>query len=1660
MKFRFMTGMAILAMVCVVPGWAQTATEASALSSRLNQLAPKAGQAPDNVVQTIPFVPSVAGNYAFATTTTGSLTDMSSGTTQLLGANVDDTASALTNIGFDFYFQGVRYTQFSINENGVMRLGAGAQTGTPYKPLAQSGVPIITAYGADQRTHAGDGKIHYKVTGAAPSRVLTVEWLNNQANYNSGGTADLTYQVQLSETSGAIQLVYGSMSMSTLGAGDANSRDPNIGFSSSNTAGNVGSVTAPQSGTPAPTFDGASATAAANLYTAGAITTLDSATNGSRRTFSFAPPAATAPTGLSFSAITAASMTLNWVDSPDETAYAIYRSPDGTTYTYVGSAAQNATTFNDTALTPSTSYFYRVFAVSEGALSSALQGSQATGAPGSIASTAAGGNWSDPNTWVGNAVPGTFDNVTIADGATVTIDTAAVAFSVTVGNGGTPATLQWDSAAARTLAVGTFVTVVANGSFVTQGTGTVTTHVVSIGTDLINNGTLDFSTNGNTAGAGITFTGAGNAIFAGAGATTDVRAITINKGAIANVLELAPANFTVRGVPTDVAGFLTLTSGTFKISGSFAVTNRVFTTATYTIPASAGLWVNNPNFVVAPTASSTTTSISGLLRLTQGIYNVGLSGADGMGGGTGGQFVFDGGTLNTPRFDPQNAVSVNISAGTLNVGVLANTRSGYGTFELYSTTSTFIMSGGTINLVQAATGATPIDLNIRSGSSTVTGGVVNVGTAATSTNFNFRLRANVPNVVIDNTTNPKTATATAQVNLLGATTINSGTTFVINGFVCLVIGPSFTNNGTLTGTTTSTRFYFLGGSGPTNYNGSGTVTAPLVSWEVDNIAGVTIDPAVNQIIATRFNNFSGGLSGSSKLTLGNGGSTTAVVQLGVATPSAAVFGFDVPPVFNPGTGGVINIYAQELGPRTTGNELPPSRTLTTLSVSNTFGTTIAGGDLTVNGAGAGAIALTNAPVITGSNVLYFDSAAGTVTRSGNGYVVGNFRKSYAASSSKTFELGTANGYSPVVINATAGSFPTNITAKAVQSIAPGMSPPDKAITRYWNLDAPGVTATLTFNYLDPLDIPGTVTEANLLLYRRDGLTFTDLGATLNTGANTALVAGVSTFGDFTLAEAGAVVVEEADLAISKTDGITTVDTGGSLTYAIVASNNGPTAVVGASVADSLPTDLTCNWTCTGNAGGSCDASGSGDIAELVDLPVGASATFTVGCTVAAVSANTSISNTATITPPMGITDPTSGNDSATDVDALIRLSDLSIIKSDGVATVAAGGTTTYTIVVGNSGANDAAVTTTDMFPAALTGCTWTCAASNGTCTSSGSGDIADAGLIDAGGSLTYTATCGVSVAASGNLVNTASVTLEGMSTSDPDPSNNSATDTDAIVGVYDVGLTLTDNRENVKLGDTLNYIITVGNPVGPSTASSQVSDILPAELSGGTWVCVPFGGASCSGGFGNVLNDNAILPAGSQVAYVYSVTVTSISSNDLISNTASVSTAGDSNAGNDSATDTDNLVMFVDGFDGTPLNRSLEGFVGGTDFVQTELQVNPVLLAQLGISPVTVAWGYSASGAELFSLEIARFGSDTVVRTSLVDSTNSRQRSAWQGVDIANLPLELVWQSASTAKPDGYVVVAAGGVPVEMSGIAIRDLLTSMRVAIDHDTAWLRIAPR
>jgi len=128
----------------------------------------------------------------------------------------------------------------------------------------------------------------------------------------------------------------------------------------------------------------------------------------------------------------------------------------------------------------------------------------------------------------------------------------------------------------------------------------------------------------------------------------------------------------------------------------------------------------------------------------------------------------------------------------------------------------------------------------------------------------------------------------------------------------------------------------------------------------------------------------------------------------------------------------------------------------------------------------------------------------------------------------------------------------------------------------------------------------------------------------------------------------------ADLAVTKTDGVTSVLPGNPITYTVVFSNNGPNDVENAAISDLVPAGITgVSWTSTASSGSSCGQySGSGNnITTTVSLLNGGNATFTIDGTVSqTISGN--ITNTATISPPVNISDSNPSNNSATDTDTV------------------------------------------------------------------------------------------------------------------------------------------------------------------------------------------------------------------------------------------------------------------------------------------------------------------------------------------------------------------------------------------------------------------------
>ena len=115
-----------------------------------------------------------ASQYTFSTATGASLTTMT-GSTLIMGSNLDDSASTTINIGFSFTFAGTAYTQFSVNSNGLMRLGSTAVTNAWQNGITTGPFPALMPLWDDGHT-GSNGGVRYLLTGTAPNRQLTVGW--------------------------------------------------------------------------------------------------------------------------------------------------------------------------------------------------------------------------------------------------------------------------------------------------------------------------------------------------------------------------------------------------------------------------------------------------------------------------------------------------------------------------------------------------------------------------------------------------------------------------------------------------------------------------------------------------------------------------------------------------------------------------------------------------------------------------------------------------------------------------------------------------------------------------------------------------------------------------------------------------------------------------------------------------------------------------------------------------------------------------------------------------------------------------------------------------------------------------------------------------------------------------------------------------------------------------------------------------------------------------------------------------------------------------------------------------------------------------------------------------------------------------------------------
>jgi hypothetical protein len=516
----------------------------------------------------------------------------------------------------------------------------------------------------------------------------------------------------------------------------------------------------------------------------------------------------------------------------------------------------------------------------------------------------------------------------------------------------------------------------------------------------------------------------------------------------------------IDGIGTaNTAGGITIAMGAPQSLGALQITNSTAvtlqssttTTRTLTLTGSAG------DELSVPSGSSLI-----LNNATQAATIVFLTGI-GMTGTIAGTLTFGGSTSNTLTTTGGTNTVVTVTAtGVVNLGAAGNTLVG-------SAATLIIQNSATVNSNGATTGAPPVPLATWGASSNlIVTGLTTSSTGPTNNAQSFgNLTYNCPSssgtiswfttsttaVIQGDLTITATGTGifraltTGTLNVTGNVFANGGTlqsasgagTFIVSGNTTIGAsgkidinagtysqrGTTFTNNGVLTGVSgTSTLGFVSFSNTPQTYTGTGTVLTNVGVISLQNGGGLTIS-TTNPTPVLRVNLFIGTITGSNLITIGTGAALATTVQIGstgLVTPGGS---FATAPVFNLGTGTYTILYQYETAPRTTGFEIPATRTVNFVTVGNPNNVTVSGGAL-----GIGTLTLQSGNLIT--------SAANLVTITGT-TTTSTVRSTYtsaagATSSGTTITVTSTSGLLAgmnISVSAGVGSFPAGTTVSSV-----------------------------------------------------------------------------------------------------------------------------------------------------------------------------------------------------------------------------------------------------------------------------------------------------------------------------------------------------------------------------------------------------------------------------------------------------------------------------------------------------------------------------------------------------------------------------------------------------------------------------------------------------
>ncbi len=492
-------------------------------------------------------------------------------------------------------------------------------------------------------------------------------------------------------------------------------------------------------------------------------------------------------------------VSLKWSGVPGATAYKIYRLGAEFMEEVTANISFSGSSAVLTGQNVSDNEYYAVSAVTgtaEGQRTLAIQKAAGYMSCNTLTWTGAtSSDWFDQTNWSSGTIPTSVDDVVIPSSAPNEPEIAtegAICGAITIDSG---ASLTMDATTGYTLSVSKDWT--NNGTF-TSGIGTV---------DFVN--TTSYQE----------ITGA---------STTNFYILKVTKGNPNVILEVN--SLITLDAPSNP---LVLSSGTFKLSSASTITP--FTTAV-ALTSSRGFW-NNGGTV--STGNFTWTLNSGLLKISGGTTNIGTGSNNRINYLNNGELIIEGGILNVAgRISPNSnnsSVKYTQTGGVVTVNSVGNTSTSRAPFEM-GVNASFTFNGGTIIITKPSPNYADY-VNV-SNSSSVSGGVLQLGNHTTDTGKTFRIDSNAPiyNLYVNDYNEPIVQLVNNDLIVSNDLTISGGS-LDANGKTITIEG-DWTNNGVFLPNTGTVSF-----KGTSNQLITGSTT--FYNLELDNSLGLTLANAID-----------------------------------------------------------------------------------------------------------------------------------------------------------------------------------------------------------------------------------------------------------------------------------------------------------------------------------------------------------------------------------------------------------------------------------------------------------------------------------------------------------------------------------------------------------------------------------------------------------------------------------------------------------------------------------------------------------------------------------------------------------------------------------------------------------------------------------------------